>query len=368
MKDKAKVISNGLVTKSKFISIVIVFSLIVILNTMEAKSQSFDSLQSELPSTITIGIRPPAKSIGHQRESGSWSGFCYFFGKELQSELKRDNFDVEVNFYPQPIVNSYIGENAPRYDGLKTESVDIECGPNTILNREQLIHKGWEHISFSQPFHTTGIKLLGKKDSFSKFTSNFSSEEIEKIKIMKIGVVRQTTTYNALKKVGYRPIPFEKREELLQELENNNIDAYASDALILKSLLEEDYRNINSQEKYTLFPQQSNAYLPDIAIENYGIAVLKGTDYEDTLIKKINDTITLPSFKQFRYNLKLAESAQSIHDIILEYTRKMQILDKEKNELKQKLKNSLPKWLLFIAVPTTAIFTLLIQKILKFSK
>ena len=368
MKDKVKVISNDSVIKLKFISILIVFSLIVILNTMEARSQSFDSSQSQLPSTLTIGIRPPAKSIGHQRESGSWSGFCYFFGKELQSELKRDDFDVEVNFHPQPIVNSYSGENAPRYDGLKIGSIDIECGPNTILNSEQLVQKGWEHISFSKPFHTTGIKLLGKKDSFPLFTSNFSSEEIEKIKIIKIGVVRQTTTYNALNKVGYKPIRFETREALLQELENNDIDAYASDALILKNLLEKDYRNINSQEEYTLFPQQSDTYLPDVAIEKYGIAVLKGTDYEDTLIKKINDTIALKSLEQFRDNLKSEESAKSMDNVLSESDQNLQILEKEKYELKEKLEDSFPKWLLFIAVPTTAILTLLIQKIFKFSK
>ncbi|MEL6581452.1 MAG: transporter substrate-binding domain-containing protein [Cyanobacteria bacterium J06621_12] len=348
--------------KSIFLFISVMCFILLIGNNSLLKAQTYEIPNSEFPSKILIGIRTSAKSIGYQRESGTWGGFCYFFGRELENEFKRDGINADVDFYSKPIANSYLGKKAPRYDGLKQGKIHIECGSNTILDREYLVNKKWNHVRFSESFHSTGIKLLIKQDSFKLINSLSFEESLRNLKDKKIGVVRQTTTYDALKHAGYRPISSETRVESLQDLENGHIDAFASDALILKTLLKKDYQSIDSPEKYTLYPKEPNEYLPNTEVERYGLAILRDTDYEDILIKKINDTIESGNLAKYRSILSESESATSKDVVISQYKNALEETERENFDLKDKLNSSFPKWSLSLAVISAVVIIFLASK------
>ena len=288
--------------------------------------------QSTLPQEIKIGVRELASSIGKRKTSGNWGGFCPLFGKELARELKKENPGLIVK--SPPIANRYVN----RYDGLKQNLVQIECGPNTIISdRVILEEKGWEHIEFSEPFHTTGIKILLKKELAKSREDREGNIPQNKLNSIKIGVAFDTTTYYQLKNSGYNFITFKTRQQALKALEKGEtIEAYADDALILKTLLESDYQN----EGYVLYPQEKGNYLPKTAQENYGIVVLKNSGYSQLLLNKINQTLEVVSIKEYQEKLKNEESGKTKQQLLEEQDRYItELLQKfkEKRDTNKKL-------------------------------
>jgi len=363
VKFQVKSIPNFSAIKLDPITIFILSVLISICFTRKAISQPDTSSQNQLPPIIKIGVRNPAKSIGRLKESGNWGGFCSVFGQKLQNELKKEGFETKVEFYKEELKNAYID----RYRGLEQKTINIECGPNTILTNEQLTSENWGHVQFSAPFHTTGIKVLLKKENYSILKSLTDDKVKKKLKEIGIAVIKQTTTFPKLKNGGYNPTPYITKEESLKNLEKNpTIGAYASDALILKTLLVQDYND----EDYTLFPKEPNTYLPGLDTEKYGMAILKGTSYENILLTAISETLN--NMEKERKQLEEEESAKSIEQIQEEHHQKNQMMEKEHdhvlNSKNAQLENSVSRNLFYSvtigAVVATALLTFVIQKFL----
>ncbi|MEM9271386.1 MAG: transporter substrate-binding domain-containing protein [Cyanobacteria bacterium P01_F01_bin.143] len=297
---------------------------IIIFVYLIAQIESKNALaQSTLPQEIKMGVRDLASSIGKRRPSGNWGGFCPLFGRELAKELKEDNPNLIVK--SPPITNSYVN----RYDGLKQNLVQVECGPNTIISDPTILEeKGWTHIEFSKPFHTTGIKILLKKE-LAKSREDESGDIPEgKLNNVIIGVIYDTTTYYQLKKSGYKFVTFDTSEEILKALEKGEkIQAYADDALILKTLLESDYQN----EGYVLYPQEKGTYLPKTKPEQYGLVVLKDSGYSQLLLSKINQTLETANIQAYQEKLKNEESGKTKQQLLEEQ-------DRDLTEVLQKLK------------------------------
>ena len=283
------------------------------------------SAQSRLPQEITIGIRSLAGAIGKIKTSGNWGGFCPLLIEELTKELTKDNPNIIVNL---PIIAN---EYEDRYAQLKENTIQIQCGPDTIISdRVILEEKDWEHIVFSNPFHTTGIKLLLKKEFAKSSEDEEGNISQDKLNNIKIGVIFDTTTYYQLKKRGYKIITFNTIEEVLNALEDGEqIQAYADDALILNTILESDYQH----EGYTLYPQAKEKYLPETERENYGIAVSKESGYSQLLLEKINQTLELASIQEYRKKLKTQEVGKTRQQLLEEKDRYItNLLQKFKKE------------------------------------
>jgi hypothetical protein len=128
-----------------------------------------------------------------------------------------------------------------------------------------------------------------------------SKSKLEKeIKNLHIGSVRKTTTHEQLSKNGMGANAYSTREEALKELDSGSgINAFATDALIVQTLVEEGIKNDGIEHsrppyktnKFTVFPPEINKYLPGFEKEFYTIVVKKDTPYRKDLISIINNTL-----------------------------------------------------------------------------
>jgi ABC-type amino acid transport substrate-binding protein len=280
-----------------------------VLSYVPAVSQTSPTL---LPNPLKLGVRTSVYPIGNNiKRPYSAEGFCGTFGKELQKELASKGQQIKVEYLP--IVNQHKGVVAPRYDGLRKGIIDIECGPNSRASSKLPTGKG---IGFSNLFYKTGVKLLLKEELANKLNS-----QLIQLNEIKIGVVRESTTLevlNSIKGITDRDkviVPYDSGRQALNALEANDINAFASDALIVWNLLKkgvdqpgqpkrEPYENL----EYTIYPNSSSTsrYLNgNEPTEEYAMAFLGGTPFFNDLRNVINNTLyksKLSSYQQILEN------------------------------------------------------------------
>lgn len=312
--------------------------------------------QSRLPREINIGVPSLASSIGKLKISGNWGGFCPLFSKELEKELKQENPDIIVKL---PLVANV---DIDRYYGLKKGLLQIECGPNTIISDQTILkEKGWEHIEFSNPFHTTGIKILLTKEFAKSREDPEGNISRNKLNDIKIGVIFDTTTYYQLKNKGYNFETFSSLSEALKALEEGEkIQAYAADALILNTILESDYQN----EGYILYPQEKEKYLPETELENYGLVVAKNFGYSQLLLEKINKTLETANIKEYQKKLKNQETGKTKQQLLEEQDRYITKLLQDYKQTKDSNRN-LIFVIAILSITTVVLTSLLIMQYFK---
>lgn len=317
---------------TKLLTVFTVSILVCIVTSSYAFSQP-NLLNNEL----VLGVRTIAPPV---------AGFCYAFRDTLQEYVGQ-----EITVRDVPILNEYKGSFYSRYVGLlknpfNPAHVDIECGPNSISSGQLInLDSGKpfsEEITFSEPFYTTGIKLLLKKELAQSLKNSTSSGESEKnLKALTIGVLQNTSTLEQLKDtetlyqrepIGSIEDPSDPRrginslERALRALDNDGvldngkrIDAFASDAIILQSLLKDGVEGSGEEGEliyiqkrsgysgdYTIFPSEEfpspdgSTYLPGLKQEDYALAIAKGTDNEawlSTTIDRSLDNLSTPGSK-----------------------------------------------------------------------
>lgn len=296
--------------------------------------------QLNLPdNTLNFGIRTIASPIGKfDKKSQQFSGFCSTFGDTLARKVHDSGQPLKIN--PVPIANQYKGAHYSRFYGLLQlqDPIHIECGPNSKTSRELRDPKDNQPFSnkiiFSDSsFHKTGIRLLLKENVARELSSLSPKDLSDKLKQFPIGVLNNTTTFeqfNDKRKTAYQniiPIDAAKDpnnpndsergtnalERALSALDNDGvldgsqpIQALASDAVILQTLFEEPMSKegekgwlsyIKDREPYksrgfAIFPSPTRGeYLPNLSLEEYAIAIKKGTENEGALLEAINDTL-----------------------------------------------------------------------------
>lgn len=277
---------------------------------------------SDIPSLIKIGIDSSAKSIGgfndtnknNINSSDEAVGFCKVFGEQLKMYLESQYhkpFDVTyteiVNKNLDGVPQYKENQRIHRYDSLKAEHQGEDffqhmiCGTNTnfweFVKRDSTYQDvidryNWNHVNFSNTFHKTGIKLLLRSEIYNQLKEE-SFETPEKLKLFfnekPILVVSETTTAHQLETLGLNVKDVRKRSEALNLLlkDDNPYHFYASDTLIIKTLLEESYE----KNGYTIYPDYGDDYLPNTQIEEYGIVISREIDelpYNNDLKKAIN--------------------------------------------------------------------------------
>ncbi|WP_143842037.1 hypothetical protein [Nostoc sp. 106C] len=291
--------------------------------------------QTNLPNPIRLGIRTAAFPIGHVLvpedydvatnriiKPGEYDGFCNLLKQKLESYLNLKGIHPNITVVPVNIENQYRGKGYPRFDGLVTNKIDIECGPNSLSSLKLLDTKGKpieDKVDYAPvSFYRTGIKLLLKEDEAKKLDNQNEIELENRLRALKIGVIQRTTTlqqFESDKGRRFYPnyIPFDAKDErgdardsALDALElpasdQNSIQAFASDAVILRTLLKEGvednlpyrkYRKPYELRGYTLFPRKPGDYLFG-ETENYIIAIQRkpGGYSADKLKKLITDVL-----------------------------------------------------------------------------
>jgi polar amino acid transport system substrate-binding protein len=200
-----------------------------------------------------------------------------------------------------------VGKSYPRFDGLLNNRIDIECGSNSISSLNLKINENedttfGDKIELSKTiFHTTGIKLLLKKDTANDLNRDLNNLE-NKLRDLSIAVMRQTTTLNEFKNNdqyyrGYIPYPkieksnskLDVRDLALDDLGNSvKPFAFASDSPMLQTLFENGvegesqfvkHRNpYKDTNNYTIFPAEPGSYLPHLNKQFYAVAISKETN------------------------------------------------------------------------------------------
>jgi hypothetical protein len=292
-----------------------------------------------IPTIIKIGIDNSARDVcyfedmnnNEKVESNEVHGFCKVFGEELKTYLHNKTLkDHEVQYtlidnkYLEG-VNQQYHQKYHRYDSLKSEHKEkaffqhIICGANSdftkIFNQGTIVKNGWSHVKFSEPFYSTGIKILLKKesDTYRQLKQISIKKDEQKIfdflRDKPIIVVDETVTLyqlqNTLKNNKYNVFPFRKRNEALDKLMSNDSFLYASDTLILKTLLEEN----GYSDEYVIYPSESKVYLPETQKEQYAIAIsneIKDFPYNDDLMTAINDI--------FRTNAEIKQEINKLQE------------------------------------------------------
>ncbi|MEM8804729.1 MAG: hypothetical protein AAGF01_01600 [Cyanobacteria bacterium P01_G01_bin.38] len=265
---------------------------------------------------LIIGVRTAAYEIGHDVQDSRSGGFCGTFGRELEATL--ENRNVNVKF--RAIENNYLDDRWERYDGLRENIIDVECGPNSSPVGSPVWADG---ISFSKtPFHVTGVKLLMRRSVLENIP-NGSIDQSEVAKRVTVAVVKETTTWGLLNRVqGLKVEATEGRDAALDLLQRNPDYTYASDALIVKTLLDRDVSELKSADgeiirkardsykslDFIAFPADES-YIGDRADERYVIAIKRGTSYEDDLMDAIEDTLNSQDILAKREELKQAETS-----------------------------------------------------------
>ncbi len=300
-----------------------------------AVSQTSNASTGSYPTQIRLGIRTTSSAIGSKNIGGSYGGFCGEFLNTLGQELSRQNQKIPV--IALDIANQYRGTEYPRYDGLISNKVEIECGPNSTSSlklKDTRDRKPFRNkIIFSRNnFHTTGIKLLLKKETAAELQSTPLNQLEEKLSRLRIAAIKGTTTlkefrvsrnyYNSLVPYPNRKQANQKldvRDLALDDLEAGKVKAFASDAIILRTLLEEGVKGEAGYRKdrqplknqnYVIYPPEPGKYLPNLGKQEYAIAINKNTPYARWLRKTIDKVLSNTNLSQAKQYIKEYENGK----------------------------------------------------------
>ncbi len=243
-----------------------------------------DSLKSGEKSSLKVQIverRDPLHSPAIHK-------FCLEFAKELVKSLNgkfRSSEDSNRQDDQGEILLEIEGIErieSPRFKSVSNGSVDLKCGPDTRQDAYYL-KPDLDSIIFSNPFIKTGTKLLVKNTVNTKILQHGSSETEEKIII---GAIRGTTNSKDLE--DYQKTKEKVQIEVcddsttcIQHLRDGNIDAFASDDILLQELQERD----NTLKDHYLYP--SKGYLA--RVEPYAMVIRRNNyklrEYIDEIIE-----------------------------------------------------------------------------------
>ncbi|MGK7921189.1 MAG: amino acid ABC transporter substrate-binding protein [Trichodesmium sp.] len=167
-----------------------------------------------------------------------------------------------------------------RFQLIQEGKLDIICSATTINNSREKV------VDFSIPFFTTGIQLLVKKTDTEKFDPMKGTTGK-----VSVGFLAGTTTA-----VEFRPIypnadwqPVTNRNEGINQLNDGEIDAVASDGILLVGAVWQQNKNFND---FALIPK-----IP-FTFENYGcILPLQNPDWD----KLVDTTIASDENNQLLY-------------------------------------------------------------------
>jgi hypothetical protein len=268
-----------------------------------AFSSTYAFAQTTLPQQIRIGTRTAAFPIGRVDSTGQISGFC---GEAFQDGLRQELLKrgIQSNVSNQRIANQYKGTKSPRYNGLLKQNIEIECGTNSPSSGELLdktTNKYFkDEITFSKTFYQSGTKLLLKMEQATRLNALSASEQESEIYKLDIGVIQNTTTLKQLQEKGKNFTSYPNREEALDSLDaGRSIEAFATDALIVQTLLEEGVKGDDVEEDrppykergFTLFPLKAGDYLPGLDKADFAIVIKKSTPYARELLSIIDATL-----------------------------------------------------------------------------
>ena len=231
---------------------------------------------------LTAGTRTDAVPFAYQDSEGNWTGFSIALLENIRLQLEVE-LDREVEL---ELVEVGIDERIPM---VRSGEIDILCGITSF---------SWDrdrYIDFSIGYFPTGTRLLVSADS----TIDGSDDSLSGAKI---GIVPNSISGQAIALVQpeAETIEMSSKEEVLTELLNGELDAFAFDGIILEAAR----RNFDNPDDYQVIP----AYpAPAYNRQNFACMVPEGNskflDYTNFAIAQLmmgvltEDEHFLPQFE-----------------------------------------------------------------------
>ncbi|HEY9663197.1 MAG TPA: transporter substrate-binding domain-containing protein, partial [Allocoleopsis sp.] len=218
---------------------------------------------------LRAAVRQDAAPFGYVDRNGQQTGFCVNLLNALATDLG------EQLQTPVRLDIAAISTPETRFDLVKNETVQVECGPNTI--RTDI-----DGITFSSPFFVTGAHLLVRSTEAPQI------DPFSPLPDRRIGVLRGTTTETFVQQrypnaniVRFGGI--DGRTEGIEALAAGQLDAFAGDGILSLGTLQQ----LN-------LPRSDFALLPDrpMTCEPYGL-ILPNNDRQFQTI--VDDFIASPT-------------------------------------------------------------------------
>ena len=195
-----------------------------------------------------IGYRTDASPLSYENADGEPSGYSVDLCRRIAAAIKGhlDDADIETKFVSV--------SSDERISAVISGKIDIECGSTTITLSRQ------EQVDFTIPTFVTGASVLSLTETGIQGMSDLSGK--------KVGAVQDTTTVELLREnlqqklIDASVVIVGSREEAMNRLNRGNIDAYASDQIVLIGQIIE----AANPKKYSLLAET-------FSYEPYGLVV-----------------------------------------------------------------------------------------------
>ena len=254
--------------------------------------------------TLFFGLRNDTPPLSYRGISSKWSGYCPQLLEHLKERMNKNNTEKEISIvYKQVSLNTRFTGNGD--DGTR---LDGECGGNTITNEREANLRSID-AGFSNSFAWTGAKLLLKNINKASFYNP------EPFKEKTIGISGITTTTNSLIGSIYKSATIKQvtRGNAFNELDDNNIIAYAADENILKEMLKDHKnQNLKNSQQYSIVP-----YSKPLSHEPYGIVIYNKSKNQNLLID-INSFLKEKEAEELRKNNHLDDTQDNFLEKLYE--------------------------------------------------
>ena len=197
---------------------------------------------------FVIGYRPDASPLSYENSAGEPSGYSVDLCRRIAAAVKAHlgKNDIQTKFVPV--------SSSERLSAVESGKIDIECGSTTItMDRQQ-------QVDFTLATFVTGGSVMSLSESGVKGISDLAGK--------KVGVVKGTTTVGQLNSyltqnlIDAEVVIVSDRKEGMNRLNKGDIDAFASDQIVLIGMVIE-----------ALYPKKYSLMNETFSYEPYGLVV-----------------------------------------------------------------------------------------------
>ncbi len=172
---------------------------------------------------IRLGYRTDAFPLAFNDATGQAAGYSVDLCRRIAAGVKEhlNLKDLKLSFVPL--------ESEDRIAAITGDKVDIECGSSTItLSR-------MEKVDFTLMTFVTGGSLITRAGACIRATTDLSGKSV--------AVIKGTTTESALNEylsanlIDAKVVQVANREEAMKQVDADQVNAFASDQIVLIGLL-----------------------------------------------------------------------------------------------------------------------------------
>lgn len=258
------------------------------INTVTAVETNFAQLVAQAPVELVFAYvedSPPISgSSSSQHGVVELTGYCKSLFRYLADEKSYSVIPVAIEhgerFQGLTKAETFNSDDEDIATKVASGTFAIECGPNSKNRiRETVLQKVGG--TFSETFFTTSTKLLMRKEKIRKLRNDHSNFRIGVFssgeEACPIRATDQVVTTQVICDIfpTATVIPVSDRKDAIQKLEDDVIDAYTSDEVLLKSIKKDSL----DSWKYAIEPSFS-----DLTREEYGLVLYNSTSVETTAI------------------------------------------------------------------------------------